>query len=283
MDIAYCDYHNVNDIVRDFIKSPEVENYTHILITDISVQGDVPELLESIHQAGTQQVLLIDHHATNLLLGEMYDWAMVKPAYDDGTLTAGTGLLLDFFKENYPKLLEDVQLDEYAEIVRRYDTWDWNRMGDPLPKKYNDLFGIIGRERFMKKMIPSIKIYGAGIFLTEQDEFMLEINQEKIDKYINDVEKKMIRKVIDGHKVGVVFAERHTSELGNELCKRNPDIDYALIINMHYEIYSLRSVKKEIHCGEISKKLFGGGGHPPAAGAQLNKEQMNYIVEYLTN
>jgi uncharacterized protein len=281
VDVTYCDYHNVNDLVRDFINSPEVLNYTHIFITDISVKDDLPRHLDTINDADIQ-VVLIDHHDTNLPLAAEYDWAIVKPTYEDGVKTAGTGLLLHYFNQHYPELLKDVELEVYAEIVRRYDTWDWTRLGDDIPRKYNDLLSIIGRDRFLKKMIPAIRIHGNGIFLTEQDELLLEIRQEEKEKYINEVEKKMFRKEIDGRPVGVVFAERFTSELGNEICKRHSDIDYVLIINTHYETYSLRSVRDDIHVGEISKKLFGGGGHPLAAGAQLSKEQMNYIIDYVT-
>lgn len=283
IDIVYCDYHNINELVIAFINSSKLKKFTHIFITDISVNEEVAKKLDEV-SSNNHKVVLLDHHATAKWLEEIYDWATVKSTYEDGTKTAGTTLFLDYIKEHFSDNLKDIEADVYAEIVRRYDTWDWVSLSDDEPKKFNDLFKILGRNRFIKNMIPAIKTFGNGIFLSEYELSILELYQEQIDRYIYSTEKKMIRKKIGDHNVGIVFADQHISELGNKVCERNPDIDYVLIINTHLGTISLRTIRDDIHVGNISKELFNGGGHQKAAGAQLEYEHfLHYTMDYLLN
>jgi nanoRNase/pAp phosphatase (c-di-AMP/oligoRNAs hydrolase) len=75
----------------------------------------------------------------------------------------------------------------------------------------------------------------------------------------------------------LVFAEQNISELGNELCKMNPDIDFVIMVEMGTKKISLRTVRDDIHLGELAKEI-GGGGHPKAAGAQFDEQK---IIDFL--
>ena len=68
---------------------------------------------------------------------------------------------------------------------------------------------------------------------------------------------------------GVVFADKYISELGNELCKLNRELDYIAIVNMSTRSVSYRTIKDDVDMGMIAKK-YGGGGHPKAAGSKFD-------------
>jgi hypothetical protein len=72
---------------------------------------------------------------------------------------------------------------------------------------------------------------------------------------------------IGGYNVPVTNATVFFSEIGEELCKRNPDAPFAayyLDRKDGVRQYGLRS-RGEFDCSEVAKKL-GGGGHKNAAG-----------------
>ena len=74
-----------------------------------------------------------------------------------------------------------------------------------------------------------------------------------------------------GKICGVVFANKFISELGNRLCKLHPEIDFVAMIDVESCTVSYRTTRDDIHLGQDVAKLFGGGGHPKAAGSPFDK------------
>ena len=71
--------------------------------------------------------------------------------------------------------------------------------------------------------------------------------------------------------VRFVFADRFVSELGNKLCKMHPEIDFVAMIDIDGCTVSYRTVKEDIDLGKDVASLFGGGGHPKAAGSEFGQ------------
>ena len=80
------------------------------------------------------------------------------------------------------------------------------------------------------------------------------------------------------YKYGVVFAEKYFSELGNELCTRNPNLDYVAMVNVGTYSISYRTIKENIDVGQVAKR-YGGGGHQKAAGSKFKP----YLVTQFIN
>ena len=80
---------------------------------------------------------------------------------------------------------------------------------------------------------------------------------------------------------GVVFADKYISELGNELCKLNRELDYIAIVNMSTRSVSYRTIKDDVDMGMISKK-YGGGGHPKAAGSKFDVYKLARFLDELS-
>jgi oligoribonuclease NrnB/cAMP/cGMP phosphodiesterase (DHH superfamily) len=268
-----------------------------VLITDLSVNEEVASLIDFVNEARIKEGLsdkfiLLDHHATASWLNK-YSWANVTPVkvieggagYVDGEgwvadtiKTAGTSMLYDY-------AIKNGHLDEtdtytyyniyyFAEQVRRWDTWDWhNVFKSERPKRLNSLLYLIGREKFVERFSQNL-----DLSFTEGEELVVSIEEARIKNYIGKVSKNIIPITVEGYSVGAVFAEQYQSELGNALAEQNPQFDFIAILNVGGKGISLRGVKDEIDLGKIAE-IYGGGGHPKAAGASMNAK----IVENLAS
>jgi len=267
IDIEYCDYGNVNDKINTFLDSGDYKNYIQIFITDLSVNEEVANKLHSIHE----KVKLLDHHKTALWLNK-YDWVLVEEIDDELNLkTSGTYM---FYKYTCKEVTDFYELKLVSDIIRRYDTWEWKETNDILPKKFNDLYYIYGRDVFLNKVIKYFE--GKNDFLIdEQDDLLLKLKQTEIDNYLDSKNKSIIKTNLFGYKVGIIFAERFHSEIGNRLCEINNDVDLVVIINIDYSI-SYRTIK-DIDLSIIAKQL-GGGGHPKASGSPLPDDLKMEII-----
>lgn len=257
VDIEYCDYHEINEAVTDFIITEDHLNYDFAFITDISVNDEVAELIEKTSHETLPMWRLIDHHGTALDLNE-YKWANVQTKEDERK-ASGTSLFLAHL--NRLITVDEDGLEEFTETVRRYDTWEWQtKYADKEPKKLNDLLFILGRERFISRFASDL-----SLDFTESERLLLELEQEKIDAYVEAKALTAITtKIETGHYLATVFADRYQSELGNQLSERFPEMDAVAMINPDRSV-SLRTIHDSVDVSAIAKN-YGGGGHPKASG-----------------
>jgi uncharacterized protein len=275
VDVSYCDYDKINEKVQKFLNKKEMEDYDFIFITDISVDEETAEWLDDVEKSDNGPfVQLIDHHGTAEWLNK-YDWAWVEQAEPrrEGHKSSGTSLIMEFFNERSGFEREATHgLKHFAETVRRYDTWEWTtHYNEVLPKELNDYLYMVGREKFANLMLATIPSNDPGkeVYFDVTARALLDHKQVEIKAYIEKKDKQIITvDTVQGHKVGIIFAEQHVSELGNELCKKHEELDYVAMIDMGEQKVSFRTVRDDINLGEIAKGL-GGGGHPKAAGAQF--------------
>jgi oligoribonuclease NrnB/cAMP/cGMP phosphodiesterase (DHH superfamily) len=283
-NVEFCDYHNVDQKVRDFIfkyidedgkKTEEICPYELVLITDISVTYETATLLEYFRSILEVDVLLIDHHATSAYLRD-FDWANVNPEID-GVKTSGTSEMYRLLVEETPcfDATEKAGMKAFAEQIRLYDTWDWNRLGLTLPRYLHELLMIIGRKEWLDRFANDI-----NPALTEAELYLVETELKRINRFIKGKLKQMIKSELHGYKVGVVYAEQNHSILGNTMCNENPDIDFAIIINVGGAKISFRTVK-DIDTGAFAKEYYDGGGHPKASGCEFNESDKERVFKFL--
>lgn len=291
IDITYCDYNNVNEIIKGFIQNKEYKNYDYVYITDISVNKEVAELICNTHPDNFkdgfnlgEMFQLLDHHPTALWLNE-YFWCLVT-VENHGEKTSGTKMFYELLRNNeYLQQSASWKWDrcsnlfDFVENVRKYDTWLWQtKYNDDEPKKWNDLLFIMGREDFIKNVIYKIN-NNHDFYISDFELNMLKYKQTEIDSYIDKKSEQIIKKQIQGYDVGVVFAEQYHSELGNKLAINNPDLDFIVIINPSQSI-SYRGIKDSIDLSTIAK-IFGGGGHPKAAGSPISDDIKKQFIDMM--
>ena len=280
VDIEFCNYDDINDKVEEYFNNHLDYEYD-CYITDISINK---ELARKIDDCITETNILtnyrlFDHHATALDLNEFY-WCKVRTEdVETDIKTCGTELFYKWLVE-FGYLNQCDILDRFVEVVRDYDTWRWAEpeLGEEgiICKLVNDLLYIYGREKFIKWCISEIH---DCVFprLYASDELVLKIKQKEIDDYIKYKNEQLIIDDLCGKTCGFVFAEKYASELGNKLCKMHPELDLVAMINMD-GIISYRSNKDDIDLGKEIAQVFGGGGHPKAAGSQFSRELQMEIV-----
>ncbi|MBY6053691.1 DHH family phosphoesterase [Cytobacillus firmus] len=245
-----------------------------LMITDLSVNDENLIRLDDLAKGGGN-VRLIDHHKTALHFND-YSWGRVKVQYEDGRLTAATSLLYEYLQEH--EMIQPSQaLDEFVELVRQYDTWEWDQNENIKAKNLNDLFFMISIEEFEEKMTE--RIMNSDTF--EFDEFeqkLLNMEEKKIERYVRRKKREMIQTFVGEYCTGIVHAESYHSELGNELGKEYPHIDYIAILNLGGKKISFRTIHGHVDVSAVAGK-FGGGGHAKASGCSMGKDAYKLFVQ----
>ncbi|MFT4414051.1 DHH family phosphoesterase [Fredinandcohnia humi] len=273
VDVSYCSYRNLNERVEKYIENPEYKQST-IYITDLAVNEKIEKELEKRYKKGNH-IQVVDHHKTAMHFNK-YEWGFVQAEYEDGRKTCATSLFYEFLLER--NLIEKNKgLEEFIELVRLYDTWEWEPNNRVEAKRLNDLFFIIGLEQFEGQMLE--RLHKSDTFrLTDSEDFLLDTEDKKIERYINSKNRQMVQTFIEEYCVGVVHAEQYISELGNALAKLNPHLDLIAILNVGTKKIGLRTIYNEVDVSEFAKR-FGGGGHPKASGCSLGDTAFELFVK----
>lgn len=251
-DVYFEDYKTVNGRLRQVMNDyPD----TLIYITDISPENDS----ELIEQLDSRSVWLFDHHKTALYL-QLHPWARVD--------TSMCGAMLFWrWLAAYSGREIAANAAKYESLIWHANDYDLWKHESPLSKEINKLLYIYGRERFIQRFLDTPEPEP----LLKEEILMLQLEQEKEDRYIQDVIDRGIspRWDAEGRPFALVFAERYSSQLGHAILAKYPmAIDYVAIVNFLYGTVGLRSRKGEVDVSDIAKR-YGGGGHPGAAGFPL--------------
>lgn len=249
-----------------------VEN-DHLFITDLSVNKENEERIESFIKKGGK-VTLIDHHKTALNLND-YTWGNVTVAYPDGHLACATSLLYDYLVEHYD-LEKTNALNEFVDLVRQWDTWEWDLNKTMNAKRLNDLFYMLSIDEFEERMVKRLTSEDSFSF-DEFEEKLLDMEETKIERYIKRKRRELVQTFIGDYCVGIVHAESYHSELGNVLGKDCPHLDYIAILNLGGKKMSFRTIHDEVDVSAVAAK-FNGGGHVKAAGATLTEEAYKLFI-----
>lgn len=276
VNVTYCSYRNLNQRVEKFIENPE--NYDeNLYITDLSVNEIVKNKLDKRYHDG-HHVKVIDHHITALHFNH-YKWGLVKLEYDSGKKTCATSLLYDYLVEK-DLIQRNRALEEFIELVRQYDTWEWDENNNITAKRLNDLFYILNREQFEDEMLKRLTNHPEYFSLSETETFILDIEDHKIERYIHSKNRQLVQTFVDEYCIGIVHAEQYLSELGNALNKLNPHLDMIVLLKIGSKKMGFRTIHDSIDVAEFAKR-FGGGGHPKASGSDLTKESFEKFVVHV--
>ena len=173
---------------------------------------------------------------------------------------SGTSLYYKYLLNNYNNnLLNRESTKMLVEHVRTMDIYDFSKTSKEEAEKLEMIFKIYGKDRFIDKfynvIINDLELY------SKEDLNLVELEKERIKRYIE--EKEFMEISLDNKRVGVVFAERYISELGNYLINKYDYLDYIVLINMDKKISYRGNGKVDL---SVIAKKFGGGGHVNAAG-----------------
>lgn len=272
VDYDLCNYGEINEKVQKFMDELEYLKYDMVFITDISVNEEVANIIDQVEDTLTDaKFVLIDHHSTAQSLNK-YPWANVHEIID-GEKTSGTSMFWTYLLDN--GLAEPNEyIDQFAEQVRRYDSWEWTtKYDDNDAKRLNDLLYIVGQTEFIRRFTAN-----CNVELSENEKLILDIEEKKIEKYIKSKEKQMIVSTVAQYKVGIIFSEFYVSQLGNEISKLHPELDLVIMLDVGAGRVSYRTTKDDVNVAELAK-TFGGGGHPKSSGSEFNKDLLEQFTQ----
>lgn len=287
-EIIHLDNHEVNEILNIYVDRwlNKVEPLpSRIYITDIYPNEEVANKINLLYQDGLS-IHLFDHHQTALYLNE-YPWARVIPE-QNGVLQCGTSLFYQFLVEEAGLRLEGKSgkaLERMVELIRLYDTWEWQSQAVKEAKLLNDLFYLLGPEKFINARLSQIQLGDDKQDWTDFEDSLLSIENNRIQAYLQQKEKEMI--IVpdfftdeNGNPLvaGVVQADSYTSELGHYLCNKHPEIDFAMMLRLTQNKASLRASKEEVDLTPIVKR-YEGGGHKHAAGCKITPMGHEFILK----
>lgn len=273
---------NANDIipkVKELTSSKEYLKYDEIFITDLTLDRHSCELIMQTREH--KRFHTFDHHIFNLVANE-YPFGVSISTNESGINECATSLFYKYLIHTYPEEFDLYSIAEYTELVRQSDTWDWAKTNNQRAQDLAELLSILGREKYIEFFVNYLKGNNNHFDFTPEHKYLLEVEKERVQRYLEESEKTMFHATLNGHKCGIVFAESNRSLLGNYLCEKYKHaIDFVIIINMQQGI-SFRAQKDDINVSEIAK-IYGGGGHIKASGAPMDNSLKKEVIKYILN
>ncbi len=273
VDDYSCESNEVDEILNKIIEN-KIE-YDAIYITDLNITEKMaakifenPELSEKIK--------VFDHHQSNEYLNK-YPFINVV-VEQNGKKECGTTLFYKHLKTvKKSDILEKDCLKTLIEYVRQNDTYDFIEENKQDVLNFRNLYDIYGREKYINHFIDFVN-ENDKFSLSETEMTLIEIEEERTKRYIEEKLQHVKKAIIDGVKVGIVFAESNRSILGHEIARRmEKDVDIAVLIDIDRAI-SYRADKDEIDVSVLAVP-YGGGGHKHASGSPLPEGIKQKIVE----
>lgn len=275
-DVVKVRYNSISGLNREvewFLENDD--RNTFLFITDLSVNEKNEQSLKEFYDNGGK-VQLIDHHKTALHYND-YEWGHVVVEDEEGKLTSATSLFYKYLISH--QLIEPTApITEIVELVRQYDTWEWEKNDNQEAQRLNALFFLVSIDEFEEKMISRLQTSDHFHF-DEFEKRILDMEEDKIDRYIRRKRRELVQTQIDGLFAGVVYAESYHSELGNELGKEYPHLDYIAILNIGGKRMGFRTIHDHVDVSAVAGQ-YGGGGHAKASGCSLTEEAyMKFVTE----
>ncbi len=271
---------NANDIcpkIHEIIKNQSYKKYDEIFVTDLTLDKKTCELIMST--GDSDKFHTFDHHAFDLSAND-YPFGVAISKNNEGVNECATSLFYKYLVEHYPETFDNNTLREYTELVRLNDTWDWAKTNNQDAKNLSEIHSILGRDNYIETYLDFLKTNKDKFYYTDDQKYLLKIEQDRINRYLEETEKTMFHATLCGKRCGIVFAESHRSILGNYLTEKYSHlIDFVVIINMQQGI-SLRSRTEDVDVSEIAS-IYGGGGHVKAAGAPMDNKLKKEVIKMI--
>lgn len=279
LDVSLLNANDINPYVQELIKSKTYKKYDEIFITDLTLDKASCELIMSTNEV--DKFRTFDHHAYNLVANN-YPFGTAISTNSDGVNECATSLFYKYLKDAYPETFDNNAMAEYTELVRLNDTWDWAKTNNLDAKNLSTVHSILGREKYIETFVEYFKTNKDKFEYTDNQKFLLEIEEDRIKRYMEETEKTMFQATLCGKRCGIVFAEQQRSLLGNYLAEKYEYmLDFIVIINMQQGM-SFRCTKEDMNVAEIAS-IYGGGGHIKASGAPMDNSLKREVLKLLLN
>ena len=263
----------INDVDKTFdeLFKNDLSTYENIYICDLTLTKHVYELIDNNHLTN---VHIFDHHASHEFAKD-YEYTDIRVDIN-GIKTCGTELFYLYLKDKYKELKKN-NVKEFVDLVRQLDTYTFK--DEESAQNLNSLHDLLGHKEFVATITKRLKKDKEHFEFSQFEKRLFKIERNKINRYMNNKDQDMKVYTIQGYKCGVSFQESNKSETGNYLGNKHPELDIIILIDASSRI-SYRTVKDNVDLNKFAS-LFGGGGHPKAAGSSFTDDnRMNIVKDY---
>lgn len=274
-DYKLLEISEVDSYMNEALDNNFFDEYDKVFMTDLCINEETAKRIDNL--AFKDKFQVIDHHIGNLALNK-YSFIKVVDE-ENGFKESGTSLYYKYLLEHHPiKILATEAVSYMVSLVRLGDTWEWVKYNKQEARYLSTLLSYYGTEKYINNYFDFL-LANETFFFTESEKLLIEVDNRRMNDYIEIKKEQIIFEEIKGYKVGIVFAELYRSELGNILSKTYPDVDLIAIINMGRSI-SYRTNRDDVSVNDFAM-FFGGKGHQKAAGSPLPVGLKESIIDYI--
>lgn len=254
--------------------------YDNIYVTDLPFDMEEALLIDS-NLSLKQKIKHFDHHI--LRPGcEKFDF-INSVVEKNGIKESGTSLFYDYLVKEYSnnEALNSGLVKTFVAGVKKYDTSaDKDNFDYQIGHKLTSFFVLYGAENYIKTFHHRFITRENNLF-QEHELREIEDQENRINNYVNECERRLFKMTIDEDYVGVSISDRYRTAVGIALSNNHPELDYILIVDYSRQAFSLRTTKNDISLNEIAQK-YGGGGHKQAAGMPMNEISLP-LLDYINS
>jgi len=273
VDIVFADNFDLDDkFILETGKSG-FKNYTKIFVTDHCFGIPLCNMIAKNPNL-CKKIKIFDHHASRIGKQDQFNWIKIvdgKPNKKE----CGTSLFYKFLIKK-ALITPSQTLDEFVELTRLYDTWQWTKSHNQSANMLNTIAMAIGRDEYIELMLAKFA-FNEEIFSYRETKIISDYQKEfnkKLNEYINKIE------IIQFGKAKAGFVEIKDL-FKNDIAKKvreipiGKELDFMLMPLQDRPSVSLRNVKPNFDVSQIANQ-YGGGGHKGAA--SFPKENMPKII-----
>jgi uncharacterized protein len=267
----------VRFMLKESAKGGPDELVPLLIVVDQCPSNDMVVHLNKLAMDEHIHLWILDHHKTAL---ERLPWADLHLEQHDhnrqiiiDTKSCGTELL--FHLRALPTWSGTPDSLQWADSVAAWDAWrldsSYRKDGEAL----NDLFKIIGSQKFIKRgMVPK---------LTPMEEYLVaEVNESRIRRLREDLANpKNVIDAIDaqGRQFVCIVSMAAVEPIRGIIQEMYPDAHYLVVLNPMMDAVQLRTLNNSgVDVGEIARQ-HGGGGHANASGYPVNLQLRNAFAD----
>lgn len=296
-DTKFCSIGTQNKTLNDML---DFYNATgarpcKIIISDISLDDETCERLNTFCVDNNIPVIGFDHHITNKL-NDKYSWFKVstnlqlvnKNGYTMREYLSAAKIMYNYYNELKSHMRVSSKFEYLIDMISRYDTWTWKNypLIDYYKNKYYDGYDedviaeisrFLGIDKTYNVLLSHYKKMFVTHILPNNFKFLYYTLLNKRDKSIECNMKyvKLVNNFDNSGKTVAIYVSSNdfSNAIANHVYSNYPDIDYVTILYVESNRIGFRSAEDKDDVSVLAKQ-YNGGGHPHASGATVSDDVM---------
>ena len=177
----------LDEKINTTLDKEDISSYDKIIVTDLCPKEETLKMIAK-DETLSKKFEVLYHHKT---AEEFNCFDFVTVVSEEASIKeSGTSLFYKYLKNNNLIDRSDV-LDEFVELTRQYDTWDWYKNKNYLARKLHIIFETQGID-FYLSMINRIITSSNKVVLNEEEELIVAEFDRRLLEEINKMLDIMI-------------------------------------------------------------------------------------------